>query len=99
MLNKFKKTALFAFSLLVVVSCSKEIDDLKPINQDTADEVFADPASYKSFLAKIYAGIALSGQQGPAGNPDIAGDRHLSGQAGPRYRGGCTFRSAHAGCR
>jgi hypothetical protein len=73
MLNKLKKTVLFAFGVLVIVSCTKEIDDLKPINQDTADQIFEDPASYKSFLAKIYAGIALSGQQGPAGNPDIAG--------------------------
>lgn len=73
MLNKIKKTALFAFGLLIVVSCTKEIDDLRPINQDTADNVFNDAASYKSFLAKIYAGLALSGQQGPAGNPDING--------------------------
>lgn len=73
MLNKIRKTALLAFSVLAIVSCTKEIDDLKPINQATADEVFDDPASYKSFLAKIYAGIALSGQQGPAGNPDISG--------------------------
>jgi hypothetical protein len=73
MLNKIRKTALLAFGLLAIVSCTKEIDDLKPINQATADEVFDDPASYRSFLAKIYAGIAISGQQGPAGNPDIAG--------------------------
>lgn len=73
MLNKLKKTALLAFGVLAIVSCTKEIDDLRPINQATADEIFDDPASYKSFLAKIYAGIAISGQQGPAGNPDIAG--------------------------
>ncbi len=73
MLNKLKKTTLLVLGFLAIASCTKEIDDLKPINQATADEVFDDPASYKSFLAKIYAGIALSGQQGPAGNPDIAG--------------------------
>lgn len=73
MLNKIKKTALLAFGLLAIVSCTKEIDDLRPINQATADNVFEDPASYKAFLAKIYAGLAISGQQGPAGNPDISG--------------------------
>ncbi|MEZ4792532.1 MAG: RagB/SusD family nutrient uptake outer membrane protein [Gelidibacter sp.] len=73
MLNKIKKTALLAFGLLAIVSCTKEIDDLKPINQATADNVFEDPAAYRSFLAKIYAGLAVSGQQGPAGNPDLAG--------------------------
>ena len=73
MLNKIRKTALLAFGLLAIVSCTKEIDDLKPINQATADNVFEDPASYRSFLAKIYAGLAVSGQQGPAGNPDLAG--------------------------
>ncbi|MEZ4803563.1 MAG: RagB/SusD family nutrient uptake outer membrane protein [Gelidibacter sp.] len=73
MLNKIRKTALLALGLMAIVSCTKEIDDLKPINQATADSVFEDPAAYRSFLAKIYAGIAVSGQQGPAGNPDIAG--------------------------
>ncbi|WP_026754909.1 RagB/SusD family nutrient uptake outer membrane protein [Sediminibacter sp. Hel_I_10] len=73
MLNKIQKIALLAFGILAMISCTNEIDDLKPINQDTADEVFQDPASYRSFLAKIYAGIAVSGQQGPAGNPDING--------------------------
>jgi hypothetical protein len=73
MLNKIRKIAMLAFGLLAVVSCTKEIDALKPINQATAEEVFDDPAAYRSFLAKIYAGIAVSGQQGPAGNPDIFG--------------------------
>lgn len=73
MLNRIRKTALLAFCLLAIVSCTKEIDELKPINQATADNVFEDPAAYRSFLAKIYAGLAVSGQQGPAGNPDLAG--------------------------
>jgi hypothetical protein len=34
---------------------------------------FKDPSSYQSFIAKVYAGLALSGQQGPSGNPDILG--------------------------
>ena len=34
---------------------------------------FDDPSSYRAFLGKIYAGLAVSGQQGPAGNGDIKG--------------------------
>ena len=74
MKNYFKKISLVLFSLaLALVSCTSEIDSLEPINQDTPNNVFDNPDSYRSFLAKIYAGIALSGQDGPAGNPDIAG--------------------------
>lgn len=35
--------------------------------------VFANQNAYVSLIAKVYAGLALSGQQGPAGQPDIAG--------------------------
>ena len=35
--------------------------------------LFDDPAVYEQFLARIYAGFVVSGQQGPAGNPDITG--------------------------
>jgi starch-binding outer membrane protein, SusD/RagB family len=73
MLNNLKKVLFLVCGLSVIVSCTSEIDDLKPINQETSVSVFDNPESYKSFLAKIYAGIAISGQQGPAGNPDIAG--------------------------
>ncbi len=33
---------------------------------------FNDPSSYLAFLAKIYAGLSTSGQQGPAGDGDIS---------------------------
>src|SRR5690606_16002429 len=35
--------------------------------------VFTDRAAYRSFLAKIYGGLVVTGQQGPAGNGDIQG--------------------------
>ncbi|HXI63261.1 MAG TPA: RagB/SusD family nutrient uptake outer membrane protein [Gemmatimonadales bacterium] len=56
---------------LAVGSCT----DLTELPQSTTTEanVFSDPSSYVSFLAKIYGGLALSGQQGPAGQPDISG--------------------------
>ncbi len=55
-------------------SCIGDLD-VKPIdpNQVTSATVFNSPAAYKQALAKVYAGFAVSGQQGPSGRPDIAG--------------------------
>jgi hypothetical protein len=39
----------------------------------TSNVVYEDPAAYQQVLAKLYAGLALTGQQGPAGKPDIEG--------------------------
>jgi starch-binding outer membrane protein, SusD/RagB family len=42
--------------------------------QSTVSEanIFNNPAAYQQFLAKVYAGLAVTGQQGPAGNRDIS---------------------------
>ncbi|MBW6480469.1 MAG: RagB/SusD family nutrient uptake outer membrane protein [Bacteroidales bacterium] len=55
-------------------SCLKDLDT-RPLddNEITAADVFDDPAAYREFLAKLYAGLAVSGQQGPAGMADISG--------------------------
>ncbi len=67
---------IFAITALALItsSCVKDLDT-KPIDPDetTAADVFDDPASYKQILAKLYAGLAVSGQQGPSGMPDISG--------------------------
>lgn len=44
-----------------------------PKSTVTGANIFNDPSSYRAFLAKIYAGLAVSGQQGPAGRADIQG--------------------------
>ncbi|MGE5748409.1 MAG: RagB/SusD family nutrient uptake outer membrane protein, partial [Gemmatimonas sp.] len=41
-----------------------------PKSTVTGANVFNDPASYRAFLAKIYAGLSVTGEQGPAGKPD-----------------------------
>lgn len=46
---------------------------LEPKSTATSANVFADTSSYTAFLAKLYAGLAVSGQQGPHGNADIEG--------------------------
>ena len=53
-------------------SCISDLDRA-PFVEVTSATVYKDLTSYKQVLAKMYAGYAVSGQQGPAGNPDISG--------------------------
>jgi hypothetical protein len=46
---------------------------VEPKSTVTEANVFNDPGSYRAFVARIYAGLAVSGQQGPSGRPDISG--------------------------
>nr|MCU0623452.1 RagB/SusD family nutrient uptake outer membrane protein [Gemmatimonadaceae bacterium] len=46
---------------------------LEPKSNISAGNVFDEPASYRAFIAKVYAGLAVTGQEGPAGNADIQG--------------------------
>ncbi|MDT0676698.1 RagB/SusD family nutrient uptake outer membrane protein [Autumnicola musiva] len=73
MYNKFKIVFLTIFGLAIIWSCEDELDLQPEDNRESAESVFEDPAAYKQFLAKLYAGLAVSGQEGPAGNPDLAG--------------------------
>jgi hypothetical protein len=57
---------------LVALACSQDLT-LQPQSQITSGNIFNDPSSYQEFLAKLYAGLAVTGQQGGAGNPDING--------------------------
>ncbi|MBJ2174978.1 RagB/SusD family nutrient uptake outer membrane protein [Aureibaculum sp. A20] len=71
----FKITILsVVLGLFTLTSCLNDLDTL-PNDDDIAlaDEVFNDPSAYKQVLAKLYAGLAISGQEGPAGLPDISG--------------------------
>jgi hypothetical protein len=65
----------FFILALTAVSCLNELDQLAPEdgNQITGDEFFTSPNSYIAFLSKLYGGLALTGQNGPAGSPDISG--------------------------
>lgn len=69
------KIVLGAFvTLFAFTSCLSDLDTV-PQDKDIvlADQLFDDPTAYKQVLAKLYAGLAISGQQGPAGLPDITG--------------------------
>lgn len=61
---------LSIFILVMVSSCTDL--DLKPLSSTTPDVLFTDESAYKAFIAKVYAGLAVTGQSGPAGSGDIS---------------------------
>jgi starch-binding outer membrane protein, SusD/RagB family len=61
-----------AAALLVGVAGCTDVTT-EPRSAVTAANIFNDVNSYRAFLAKLYGGLAVSGQQGPAGQPDIEG--------------------------
>ncbi len=68
-----KKKLIIAFATVITVSsCVKDLDRV-PFVEVTSATVYNDAANYKQILAKLYIGLAVSGQQGPAGKPDISG--------------------------
>lgn len=71
-LNLLKLTGLVAVVALVFASCSKDLERT-PKYGNTAASLYKDLAGYKSVLAKVYAGLALTGNNGPDGQGDISG--------------------------
>jgi len=73
MKNKlFKTLGLLMISSLLLVSCTKDLDRLPPYDLSSA-QVYKDLAGYKQVLAKLYAGLSLTGNSGPDGQGDIRG--------------------------
>lgn len=70
---KILSSALIVAALMMS-SCLKDLN-VVPLDPKitTSATVYNDPAAYKQGLAKLYATLAISGQQGPSGQPDIAG--------------------------
>jgi hypothetical protein len=58
--------------LFAAAACNQDLT-VEPKSTVTSGNIFNDPASYRAFIAKLYAGLAVSGQTGPHGDPDIAG--------------------------
>jgi len=73
--NRYK-IMIVAMALLSIGfgSCTNDLDTT-PIDKDelTSANVFDSTKTYQQFLAKIYAGLSVTGNQGPAGKPDIVG--------------------------
>jgi hypothetical protein len=51
---------------------------VEPKSTITDANIFNDQNSYKAFIAKLYGGLAVTGQRGPDGAGDIAGDEGFS---------------------
>ena len=68
-----RRTFLLGVTTLVAAVAACTDLTLEPKSTLTSANAFNEPASYKAFIAKIYGGLQVSGQEGPAGRPDIQG--------------------------
>ena len=70
MKNLLKQLFYCVALLSFVTACHDDLDQ-SPIDPDsfTEENVFANATEAKGALAKVYASLALTGQQGPAGQP------------------------------
>lgn len=75
----FKQYRILAITLLAVLIATTTscVDNLNtsPIDDDvvTSASLYETEEDFRQVLAKLYAGFATTGQQGPAGNADIQG--------------------------
>ena len=70
---QFLNTVLLISASLILASCFDDLDT-EPLDNEsiTSATVFDDDAAYKQFLAKLYAGLTLTGQRGEFGLPEIS---------------------------
>ena len=69
-----KKIIAYTFitASLFLVSCNKQLNQ-SPKYGLNAEAVYSNPDQYIHVLAKLYSGMSMTGNQGPAGSADIAG--------------------------
>jgi len=72
------KKVIPVLGVFTLLSCT----DLEEVPQSivTNQQVFEEDSAYESFLFKLYAGLAVTGQQGAEGDPDIKGINESFGQ-------------------
>jgi hypothetical protein len=66
------KNIVAVVAVVTVASCAKKLD-LYPQNDLTSETTYSTAAGYRQVLAKIYGGLASTGNAGPAGASDIQG--------------------------
>ena len=71
-MNLRSMAPIVAAALLTLAAACTD-PTVQPKSTITDANIFNDPSSYQKFIAKIYGGLAVSGQQGPYGQPDISG--------------------------
>lgn len=67
-----KSTILLSIIVFSFSSCLKDLDRT-PFYGLNTESVYSDADNYIEVLAKLYAGFSTTGNQGPAGKPDIGG--------------------------
>ena len=72
MKSSLKNLMIAGVAAVAVTSCAKKLD-LYPQNDLTPATTYATADGYKSVLAKVYGGLATTGNAGPAGASDIQG--------------------------
>ncbi|WP_069131292.1 RagB/SusD family nutrient uptake outer membrane protein [Rhodohalobacter halophilus] len=76
LINKFRFLilALVGLTVAFATSCVNDLNT-SPIDDNvvTSANVYDTPDDFRQVLAKLYAGFAATGQEGPAGNADIQG--------------------------
>lgn len=72
--NRIKQLIYILTISILMTACHDDLNQ-DPIDPDsfTEQDVFANVDEAKSALAKLYASLALTGQQGPSGQADISG--------------------------
>lgn len=65
------KSLVVGAAVLAAAACTDVTTN--PKSNPTGANIFDDPRSYTAALARIYGGLQITGQAGPAGNPDIQG--------------------------
>ncbi|WP_114782451.1 RagB/SusD family nutrient uptake outer membrane protein [Botryobacter ruber] len=71
--TRFIKNIVLAGLVSVTAAACDQSLDIEPKYDVIAENVYEDFSNYKQVLAKLYAGYAVTGQQGPAGRQDIGG--------------------------
>lgn len=72
MKQSIKHLIIAGVAAVAVTSCAKKLD-LYPQNDLTPETVYSTYDGYISVLAKVYGGLATTGNAGPAGASDIQG--------------------------
>jgi starch-binding outer membrane protein, SusD/RagB family len=70
--NLTKIVVVASLLAVSITSCKKNLI-LSPNDAVTSQQVFSTPAGYTQAMAKVYGSFALTGNEGPAGQGDIAG--------------------------
>jgi hypothetical protein len=70
--TRYKFIFLLVAPVVLLTGCFNDLDKFPKYGLNTVS-VYQDPANYIHVLAKLYGGLSVTGNQGPAGQPDIRG--------------------------